>query len=121
MQEPRAGSMRQWDGALGYGFIDPPSPFEFEFELQTGSAVRVTTPTEATKLPNVPKDAAPAVDAQGGHRRAGVRPPLGSGARRVDVSGIDPEAIALLKANPESRDQFDEIFGEGAADQILGE
>lgn len=37
-----------------------------------------------------------------------------------DTEGIDPEAIKLLKDNPELSDQFDQIFGKGAADKVLG-
>ena len=46
----------------------------------------------------------------------GARP----GAQIGPAAGIPPEAIADLQANPATAAQFDEVFGQGAADRVLG-
>lgn len=45
--------------------------------------------------------------------------PISLGGGAADV-GIDPKAVEMLKADPNTAAQFDEIFGQGSAAKVLG-
>ncbi len=72
----------------------------------------------ATAIRGISNAAGPAYAKR--EREAGQEPPPQPAGVRLGSVKIPPAAAQKLRANPDKRDDFDKMFGAGAADQVLG-
>lgn len=94
------------DAAGPFVKIVPPGSTALRVNRETGESEPLYT------TPNKP--VAP-------RRQSAVDKLLSDSSSGTKASTVPPGAIAYLKANPDTRDQFDEMYGQGAAASALGE
>lgn len=92
--------------------LQPGTP---QFEAEAGRILKAKYSTSKT-LAYQPGGGAVAYDESTGK----ITPLITPGGAADAPTGIPPQAISDLRANPASAAQFDEIFGQGAAQRALG-
>lgn len=98
--------------------------YQANTDNEAGRMTRHTTPSADTTLVQDRTDRRDAAGIGSRYRRQVTRVQQGSGGPERVTSDFPlppAEAVAYLRANPASRQQFDDMYGPGAAAQVIGE